>query len=266
MENNDFLTLKRSIERLLGIQCGSYKEDYIKRRVLSRMRIRGKENYKDYNSVLVAEKNEQEALRNALTINVTKFWRDKDVFDLIKSEIIPEILRKKGKARIWSAGCSTGEEPYTLALIAYDITRLKPDSQITIYATDIDREVLKRAKEGIYDSKSLENLTEGQIRRHFTAIEDGKYQVKQHLKDMVRFSWHDLMSGKPVANYLDIVTCRNVTIYFTEQQKNDLAKMFHPSLVSDGYYIMGKTEFMARELEKMYKPYNALQKIYRKTL
>ena len=228
------------------------------------MRIRGKENYKDYNTVLVAEKDEQEAIRNALTINVTKFWRDKEVFDLIKSDIIPDIIRRKGKARIWSAGCSTGEEPYTLALIAYDLTRLKPDSQVTIYATDIDREVLKKAKEGIYDSKSLENLSEGQIRRHFTQIEDGIFQVKQHLKDMVRFSWHDLTSGKPAANYLDIVTCRNVTIYFTEQQKNDLAKMFHPALVMEGYYIMGKTEFRVRELESLYKPYYALQKIYKK--
>lgn len=266
MQDEYFLLLKRNIERILGIQCGSYKEDYIKRRVLSRMRIRGKEEYKEYNSLFVGDKDEQEALRNALTINVTKFWRDKEVFDIVKSEIIPDILRKRGKVRIWSAGCSTGEEPYTLALIAYDVTRLKPDSQITIYATDIDREVLRKAKEGIYDSKSLENLSEGQIRRHFTQLEDGKYQVKQHLKDMVRFTWHDLMSGKPVTNYLDMVTCRNVTIYFTEQQKNDLAKMFHPALISDGYYIMGKTEFMARELEEMYKPYNALQKIYRKIL
>lgn len=266
MADEKFFQLKRSIERLLGIQCGSYKEEYIKRRVLSRMRIRGLEDYKEYNSILSADKNEQEALRNALTINVTKFWRDNEVFDIIKTEIIPDILRKRGKARIWSAGCSTGEEPYTLALIAYDLTRLKSDFQVTIYATDIDREVLKKAKEGIYDSKALENLTDSQIRRHFTQLEDGKYQVKQHLKDMVRFSWHDLMSGKPHTNYLDMITCRNVTIYFTEQQKNDLAKMFHPALVSEGYYIMGKTEFMGRELEELYKPYNALQKIYKKNL
>lgn len=265
MQDEDFNVLKRSIERILGIQCGSYKEDYIKRRVLSRMRIRGKEDYREYNSILISDKPEQEALRNALTINVTKFWRDKEVFDIIKSEIIPGILRKRGKARIWSAGCSTGEEPYTLAIIAYDLTRLKPGSAITIYATDIDREVLKKAKEGIYDSKSLENLSEGQIRRHFSQLDDGKYEVKQHIKDMVRFSWHDLMSGRPAANYLDMVTCRNVTIYFTEQQKNDLARMFHPALAQGGYYIMGKTEFMARELESLYTPYNALQKIYIKS-
>ncbi|MBN1431934.1 MAG: protein-glutamate O-methyltransferase CheR [Methanomicrobiaceae archaeon] len=265
MQDENFNLLKKSIERILGIQCGSYKEEYIKRRVLSRMRIRGKEEYKDYNSLLVQDKDEQESLRNALTINVTKFWRDKEVFEIIKAEIIPEILKKRGKARIWSAGCSTGEEPYTLALIAYDLIRLKPDSQVVIYATDIDREVLKKAKEGIYDKKSLENLSESQVKRHFIQLEDGKYQVKQHLKDMVRFSWHDLMSGKPATNYLDMVTCRNVTIYFTEQQKNDLARMFYPALVSEGFYIMGKTEFMARELEDKYKPYNALQKIYRKS-
>jgi chemotaxis protein methyltransferase CheR len=264
MIDSEFQTLKRTIEKLLGIQCGCYKEDYIKRRVLSRMRITGKEKYREYNSLILSDKSEQELLRNALTINVTKFYRDKEVFDLIKSDIFPGIIRSKGRMRIWSAGCATGEEPYTLALIIHDITRLNPDASVTIFATDLDREALKKAKEGIYDKRSLENLNENQVRRHFTETEDGKYEVKPHLKEMVRFSQHDLMSGKPVTNYLDMILCRNVTIYFTEEQKNDLARMFHPALVSKGFYVMGKTEFMSREVEELYDPYNTLQKIYTK--
>ncbi|MDD4126658.1 MAG: protein-glutamate O-methyltransferase CheR [Methanomicrobium sp.] len=264
MIDSEFQTLKRTIEKLLGIQCGCYKEDYIKRRLLSRMRITGKEHYRDYNSLLISDKKEQELLRNALTINVTKFYRDKEVFDLLKAEIFPELIRNKGRMRIWSAGCATGEEPYTLALIIYDLIRLKPDVQVTIFATDIDREVLKKAKDGIYEKRSLENLNEGQIRRHFTETADGKFEVKNHLKEMIRFSQHDLMSGKPATNYLDMILCRNVTIYFTEEQKNDLARMFHPALTSQGFYVMGKTEFMSREVEALYEPYNALQKIYTK--
>ncbi|WOF15868.1 protein-glutamate O-methyltransferase CheR [Methanoplanus sp. FWC-SCC4] len=264
MTDKDFQGLTRSIERILGIQCGCYKEDYIKRRVLSRMRITGKENYKDYTTYFLSTESEKDLLRNALTINVTKFYRDKEVFDLVKTNIIPDILRKKGRIRIWSAGCATGEEPYTLSIIINDILRLKSDLQITIFATDIDREALNKAKDGIYDKRSLENLSEGQIKRHFNQRDDGKFEVKPHLKEMIKFSQHDLMSQKAVTNYLDIILCRNVTIYFTEKQKNDLARMFHPALLPNGFYIMGKTEFMSREVENLYEPYNALQKIYTK--
>ena len=101
MQDENFNLLKRSIERILGIQCGSYKEEYIKRRVLSRMRIRGKEEYKDYNSLLIQDKDEQEALRNALTINVTTFHRDPDVFNLIGKEIFPSIVHDKKSIKIW---------------------------------------------------------------------------------------------------------------------------------------------------------------------
>ncbi|MBP5083574.1 MAG: protein-glutamate O-methyltransferase CheR [Methanomicrobium sp.] len=260
----DFQALTRTIQKILGFQCGSYKEDYIKRRVLSRMRITGKSDFKDYNAYLLSNTDEQEHLRNALTVNVTKFYRDKEVFDVVKNEIIPSIIAEKGRMRIWSAGCSTGEEPYTLALIISDALRLRTDVPVTIFASDIDREVLKKAREGIYDKRSLENLTETQISRHFNHLENGKYQVKDHLKSMIRFSQHDLLGGRAVTNFLDMVLCRNVTIYFTEKQKDDLARMFHPALVPDGYYIMGKTEFMGREVEDLYTPYNALQKIYRK--
>jgi len=262
----DFPPLKRSIEKLLGIQCSNYKEDYIRRRVGSRMRLNGIEKYPDYSTYLLKNKTEQEALRNALTINVTKFWRDTEVFDLIKKEVIPEVIRRKNRIRIWSAGCATGEEPYTLAIIVYDLTRMKSDVQVTIFASDLDNEALNKARAGVYDKKALENLTESQIRRHFTLLDNEKYQVKPHLKKMIKFSKHDLMSGKPVTNYLDIVLCRNVTIYFTEEQKNKLAKIFQSALLMDGYYIMGKTEYMGREVEDLYTPYNSIQKIYKKKM
>lgn len=263
---DDFLALRRSIERLLSIQCANYKEDYIRRRVCSRMRVTGKSGFDEYHTLLLQSRDEQEQLRNTLTINVTKFWRDREVFEIVQREILPELMRRKNRIRIWSAGCATGEEPYTLALIAHDLGRLRPDVQVTIHATDLDREALKKAKAGIYHEKSLENLTPGQVRRHFTLRQDGKYEVKPHLREGVRFLTHDLMSGKPVSGFIDIILCRNVTIYFTEKQKNALAVMFHAALIHDGYYIMGKTEFLGREVESLFVPHNSLQKIYRKNL
>jgi len=263
---DNFLALRRSIERLLSIQCANYKEDYIKRRILSRMRLTGTRDFDEYHTLLLSSQKEQEQLRNTLTINVTKFSRDAEVFEIIRKEILPELMRRKNRIRIWSAGCATGEEPYTLALIAHDLTRLRPDVQVTILATDLDREALEKAKAGIYHEKSLENLEPGQVRRHFTLRKDGKYEVKSHLRERVRFQVHDLMSGRPISNFIDIILCRNVTIYFTETQKNDLPVMFHAALLHDGYYIMGKTEFLGREVEPLFVPYNSLQKIYRKGL
>ncbi len=256
--------LLQSIERILSIRCENYKPDYIRRRITSRMRIIGAVTYDEYHEFFLNDENEQDALRNALTINVTAFWRDPEVFDLLKKQVLPELIRSKRRIRIWSAGCATGEEPYTLALIAHDLTRLRSDVQVSIYATDLDRQVLNRAREGIYTPKSLKNLSKSQIFRHFTLRKDGNYEVRQHLREMVRFRNHDLMSGIPISNHLDMILCRNVTIYFTERQKNDLARMIHGSLINGGYYIMGKTEFLGREVEGLFEPYDSLQKIYRK--
>ena len=264
MDNRGFQSVLRTIESKIGIQCANYKSDYLQRRIQSRMRMNKIDSYSKYNSLILSDSEEQEALRNALTINVTKFWRDPEVFDLIKRDVLPEIRRRKQNIKIWSAGCATGEEPYTLALIWHEAKVLYPDVKVTIYASDIDREALKKAEEGKYHRKALENLTDSQVRRHFTEGQDGHFQVKQHLKDLVKFSRHDLMNGQGVTQNLDVILCRNVTIYFTEKQKDELARMFAPALSKGGYYVMGKTEYMGRDVEHLYEPYNPIQKIYRK--
>jgi chemotaxis protein methyltransferase CheR len=107
-------------------------------------------------------------------------------------------------------------------------------------------------------------LSEAQIHRHFTRLPEGNYQVKPNLQELIRFRPHDLMSGVPVSRWLDLVICRNVTIYFNEKQKDDLVKVFHGALVSDGFYIMGKTEYLGRQVEDLFAAHNSLQKIYRK--
>lgn len=261
---NHFRLLQGSIEEILSIRCSNYKEEYIKRRIQSRMRLCGKQDFEAYHKFFTTDTKEQESLRNALTINVTKFWRDKEVFDMLQKEVLPELMKRKERIRIWSAGCATGEEPYTLALMAYDMTRLRPNVRVTITASDLDIEVLKTARDGIYDKRSLENLTDSQIRRHFKARSDGKFEIKPHIKEMIRFQQHDLMSGHAAVKSLDMVLCRNVTIYFTEKQKNELAEIFHPALLTRGYYVLGKTEFLGREVEHLYRPFNSLQKIYQK--
>jgi len=261
---DDFASLKRFIEQRLNIQCGNYKEDYIKRRLLSRMRSTSTSNYAEYLKYLKANEPELEVLRKALTINVTEFFRDNEVYDYLKDAVLPDLFRKRKRIRIWCAGCSTGEEPYSIAMILSDLITMNKELSAQIFATDIDKVVLAKAQEGIYTQKAMVKLSPSQIQRHFTKLPDGNYEMKPHLKELIRFRPHDLMSGVPVARWLDLITCRNVTIYFTEAQKDDLARMFHGALASDGYYIMGKTEYLGRQVENLFAAKNSVQKVFTK--
>ena len=259
-----FAPLKRFIEHTLTIRCSNYKEDYIKRRLLSRMRSTNSASYEDYLAYLKANPPELENLRNALTINVTEFFRDTDVYDSMKKEILPALFKHRKRLRIWCAGCSTGEEPYSIAMMLADLMTQDPGISAQIFATDIDKVVLAKAQEGIYTPKSIVKLSEAQIHRHFSRHPDGNYQVKPNLQELIRFRPHDLMSGVPVSRWLDLVICRNVTIYFNEKQKDELVKMFHGALASGGFYIMGKTEYLGRQVEDLFVAHNSLQKIYTK--
>lgn len=261
---DDFHTLTAAIEKILNIRCCNYKEDYIKRRLSSRMNAVNIQDYREYNRYLVSNPEEHERLRNALTINVTKFFRDPEVFETIKKEILPEIIKKKQRVRIWSAGCSSGEEPYSLAIILHEAGILHPSLDAFIYATDIDQEILKHAKEGIYEKSSLENIKEIQVRKHFIERPDGKYEIRPHIKEKVRFLYHDLMRGQPVSRFLDIIICRNVIIYFNEAQKNELCRVFNEGLIPGGYYIMGLSEYLGRDVEHLFKQYRPSLKIFTK--
>jgi len=255
--------LIQDVQKRLNIQLTNYKQDYIKRRLLSRMNSTRSKDFAEYHHYLRTHPEEEEKLRNALTINVTKFFRDPDVFDLVRKEIFPAILRDKRTIKIWSAGCSSGEEPYTYAIILYELGKTGPAYNGAIIATDIDEEILKRAKLGAYEKNALENMTETQIGKHFEKKEDGKYYVRDHIKQIVRFQSHDLMTPPP-AKMMDMVSCRNVTIYFNEQQKKDLVRKVHDSLGKDGYYIMGMSEYMAKDVEHLFKPFRPMLKVFQK--
>jgi chemotaxis protein methyltransferase CheR len=259
---DEFSLLKRYIEQTLKIQCSNYKEDYIKRRLLSRMRSTNQSTYADYLYFLKGHPAELEPLRNALTINVTEFFRDIEVYNIIRATLLPELFKSRKRITIWSAGCSSGEEPYSLAMILSDMMITNKEISAQIIATDLDEVILARAKAGIFSDKAVQKLSDTQIRRYFTKLPDGSFEARQVLKDIIRFRPHDLMSGVPPSRFVDMITCRNVTIYFTEKQKDDLARMFHSALVPGGFYVMGKTEYLGREVESLFAPFNNLQKIF----
>ncbi|MDH7593611.1 MAG: protein-glutamate O-methyltransferase CheR [Methanomicrobiales archaeon] len=261
---DSFDLLERTIENCLRINCRSYKPDYIRRRVQSRMRVLQVSDYEAYRHVLLSSPPETNELRDALTINVTRFFRDREVFEVIGREIIPEILSRKSRIRIWCAGCASGEEAYSLAILLWEYLKDHPECSGIVYATDIDRHVLQKAIEGTYDRQAFQEVHPCRVHDHFIPLGDGRYRISPRVKELIRFRYHDLMSGRPISTHLDLIACRNVTIYFTAEEKKRLTAMFHRALSNNGYYVMGKTEYLDRELQDLFEYCNPQEKVLKK--
>lgn len=225
-EKEGFKILKKRITRDRGFNCNSYKESTLKRRIRSRMLANNIDSYIDYANFLIGNDEEYRKLIDALTVNVTSFFRDPETFDEIKNVVLPELVNRKnieGRRiiRIWSAGCSSGEEPYSIAILLYEYLGNNIDRFIiSIRSTDIDERSLEEAKLGIYDKDSIEKLKSEYLNKYFEEI-DGKYRIKNKIKKLVRFEKHDLVSGR-MQKYFDILFCRNVLIYFSRETQKDI--------------------------------------------
>jgi chemotaxis protein methyltransferase CheR len=195
------------------------------------------ERYEDYVNAIKNNKKMYDEFINYITINVSEFYRNPEQWGILKNEIIP-ILKKSGSnLRVWSAACSTGDEPYTLAMI---FNELLPQRDIKIIATDIDHEVLEKAKNGVYSAKSIENLPKEYINNYFENSGE-MYRIKDSLKRLIEFKHHNLLADEYPKN-IDLIVCRNVLIYFTEEAKNQIYKKFNESLKPTGVLFVGSTE------------------------
>ncbi|MHC1599819.1 MAG: CheR family methyltransferase [Candidatus Methanospirareceae archaeon] len=270
--NNElaFNILKRKICDRTGVDCSNYKDNYLKRRIELRMKAIGFEaSYNEYSRFLDKNPDEYKSLLDAITINVTEFFRDMDTFDAFRSEVLPQLLAEKRKRkskilRIWSAGCSIGEEPYTISIILHE----KLDTElnnwlISIHATDIDEKALSAARAGIYEAQALKNMSKFQISKYFDTDGNGKYCIKEKVKHLVRFQQHDLFSGKKFSHF-DVIFCRNVFIYFQKELQSRLLLDFYNALNIGGYLIMGKTETMLGEAREKFVCVNTRERIYKK--
>lgn len=242
----DYENFKKDVYQLTNINLSLYKERQMKRRIESLMKRKG---YTTFDTYFAAMKKDQALLRafvSYLTINVSEFYRNPKQWELFENQIIPYLEKRFGKQiHIWSAACSTGDEPYTIAMI---LARHFPLKQIKIYATDIDEDVLAFAKEGIYSERSLERLPKDLLQKHFT--KQGKeYQINADLKACVEFRKHNLLEDKYPTG-MHMIVCRNVVIYFTDEAKDGVYERFHNTLVKDGILFIGSTEQIihAREI------------------
>jgi chemotaxis protein methyltransferase CheR len=228
---------KVSINKLIDLNLSDYKEKQMKRRIDALISKNGFSEYKDYVTELKNNKMKLNEFINYLTINVSEFYRNPEQWDMLKKEILPKLLEKKSKLKIWSSACSTGDEPYTLAMVMSDLVDL---SQISIYATDIDEAALAKAKFGIYDLKSLENLP-NKYKEKFFIKNDKQFTIKDSIKKCVKFGKLNLLKDQYPSN-LDLIICRNVVIYFTDEAKNRIYTKFSEALKEERILFVGSTE------------------------
>ncbi|HEY8361386.1 MAG TPA: protein-glutamate O-methyltransferase CheR [Tissierellaceae bacterium] len=240
---------KININKLINIDLNYYKEKQMKRRIQSLLTRNNFKDFDDYFQGLKRDKALLEQFINYLTINVSEFYRNPNQWDVLEKDIIPSLLSKKKELNLWSSACSTGEEPYSLAML---MTKFLPLYKIKILATDIDEEAMNKAKVGLYNSKALENLPKDFVNRFFTKLENS-YKISEDIKKCVEFKKIDLLKDRFPSN-VDLILCRNVMIYFTEEAKELLYSKFYNSLSDDGILFVGSTEQIIMPEKYRFKP------------
>ncbi|MDK2799926.1 MAG: chemotaxis protein methyltransferase CheR [Clostridiales bacterium] len=233
----DYEDFKIEIYKISGINLSLYKERQMKRRIESLMKKNNFDNFNNYIIGLKNDKNLYNEFINYLTINVSEFYRNTSQWQVLEEDIIPMLLTKNKTLKIWSAACSTGEEPYSLVMV---LSKFFPLSSIKIFATDIDKEALAKAKIGLYSSKSLVGVPKENIIKFFTK-QGEYYKINEEVKDCVEFSQHNLLKDS-FPTQCDLIVCRNVLIYFTEEAKTEIYKKFNQSLKTEGILFVGSTE------------------------
>lgn len=242
-----------AILKMTTIDLTAYKEKQMKRRIdtlINKHKISG---YEDFVKQLKADKGLFDEFVNYLTINVSEFYRNTDQWELMDKTFIPELIKKFGKnLKIWSAACSTGDEPYSLVMA---FSRHIPMSQIKIIATDLDKQVIAQAKTGLYNEKSIAGVPEDFKKKYFTKI-GNSYKISDEIKSHVEFKEHNLLKD-PYPTGCNIIVCRNVLIYFTDEAKDEIYRKFNNSLVKGGLLFIGSTEQIVNHKDFGYERRNS---------
>lgn len=234
---SNYENFKSKIYKLSGINLSSYKERQMKRRIESLMKRNNYASFEEYFKALQSYKEQYEEFINYLTINVSEFYRNPTQWEVLEKEVFPALLKESKNLKIWSAACSTGEEPYSLVML---LSKFMPLNQINILATDIDKMAIERAKTGLYSKKSLNNLPQKFTKEFFT-LKGDNYLISDTVKSRVSFKAMNLIED-PYPSGCDLIICRNVMIYFTEETKSEMYQKFHNALKPHGILFVGGTE------------------------
>ncbi len=256
--DRDFQRVRRIINEVAGISLADGKRELVYSRLSRRLRQRGLRRFEDYCDLLETQDDTAELgeFVNALTTNLTSFFREPHHFEFLARELLPALIRERGfgtrRLRVWSAGCSTGEEPYSIAMVLRE-TLPATGWDVKILATDLDSNVLATAGQGIYELGRVKDLPEARLRRWFQkgrGAQAGWVRVAPALRELITFRRLNLMDDWPMRGAFDIVFCRNVVIYFDKPTQRVLFERFADQLVEQGHLFVGHSESLFKVTER----------------
>jgi chemotaxis protein methyltransferase CheR len=257
--------LKQQIQSSVGFVCHGYKERCLRRRIAVRMRARAVHSYADYGALLRTDAGEYERLVNALTINVSKFYRNPEVWEMLARRILPELCALSDPViRIWSAGAASGEEAYSASIMVQEYAREHDEdvSRFEILGTDIDRDSLAYAARAEYGDFAMTDIDPDLSARWFD--HDGVYRLRPAARRNVRFETLDLIRD-PFPEHQHLIFCRNVIIYFERAIQEELFVRFHDALVPGGVLVLGKVEALFGAPARLFHSLANRQRIFRRT-
>lgn len=245
-DEGSFAALARKISEGAGVSVEAYKDKCVRRRIAVRMRACGVHTYADYQALLERTPIEFARLRDALTINVTRFYRNAETWNLLRRTLMPGLCAPgAGEIRIWSAGCASGEEAYTLAILAAEQFdrhgRARELDRVAVDATDIDEASLERARAARYRPEHVTEMPTELARRYLEPIPP-ELRVAERVRERVAVRRLDLSAGRPLRRDYHLILCRNVLIYFDRPVQERLFQVFTDCLVPGGYLVLGKVE------------------------
>jgi chemotaxis protein methyltransferase CheR len=261
-----FRRIIRHIEDEVDFEPSHYNPAYLDRRITARMRRRRADTYDEYLAMLKASRDEEVELLDALTVNVTHFFRNPEMWAAVRP-LLRELSSSRRTVRLWSAPCADGREPYSMAMLARDDDEID-HRRVEIVATDIDREALERARRGVYQTgrttKIAEELSSIGDYAPYVTERDGEFAVAERIRRMVSFERHDLIGDEPKSD-VDLLMCRNLLIYIDPSFKRTIFESLATSLREGGYLVIGMTETVPPECRELFEPVDKRRRIYRRT-
>ena len=263
----DFQEISEILLSRRAFDLGSYKDRCIKRRIASRVRARGFNGSTPYVEFLRSDDDELDALLSVLTIHVSHFFRNPSTFLVLEEKILPKLLEQKrleqkSELRIWSVGCSSGEEPYSVALLLQEQSLSRFDT--SILATDVSTQILAQARNGEYDAQRLAEVPKTVRQKYFTQFDGWRFRLDEKIRQQVQFEQQNILAE---ADYpqADLILCRNVMIYFSREEQAKILTRFARALGPNGFLVLGRAETMVGDVRHLYRSEYPVERIYRCT-
>ncbi len=266
LSDAEFTAIANLLRERRQFDLDQYKDRCIRRRIAKRLRICQVADFASYLSRLEMDRDELDTLLATISIHVSQFFRNPDTYRILEQKILPDLCQRAQAAgrtelTLWSAGCASGEEPYSLAMLVDDLATA--DLDIHIMATDISKPILETARSGSFDASRLKEVPPAVLEKYFQA-ENGRYQLIEQVRDKVEFLQHNLMTA---SNYpaADLILCRNVLIYFTRSEQERILSRFATELPEHGALILGRAETITGSTRQCYQTEFPAERIYRRT-